>query len=102
MEQNPHDVLCMSPVSRATHHHVVPGNFSGEVNFGLSPLLAGLMTLDFPACLAVLFVFCFGINSANLFYHFQVGTKLNLDGVRNIVQDVDKLLPSNCGPAGCK
>jgi len=92
MEQNPHDVLCMNPVSRATHHHVVPGNFRGEVNFGFSPLLAGLMAFGFPVCFVGLFVFCFGINFAS---YLHVGTKLKLDGVRHIIEDVNQLLPIN-------
>ena len=99
MEQNPRDVLCRNHLSCTIHHHVVPANFSGEVNFGLSPLLAGLVAFSFPVCLVGLFVFCFGINSAS---YLHVGTKLMLNRVRHKGEDINNLLPINCGPASCK
>jgi hypothetical protein len=52
----------MSPVSRAVDHDVVPGNFNGEVNFGLAPVTAVLVAFGLSVGLVGLAVFFFGIN----------------------------------------
>lgn len=57
----------MSLVSRVFDHHVVPGNFSGEVNCGFAPTPASLTAFGFPVGLVGLFAFCFGINLASCF-----------------------------------